>query len=224
MALLSAALIAIIATGLWVAWRSRPASDWRVDASPGALPAPSQTLYDVEGTFVRVTRAGEQRLTYGDRLRPGDELVFSYMSSRSTYLYIVNEPDVGQALLMFPLPGSEPANPLPANARITLPGAYRWQVTSAGGREHFIVFASPQPVGAFDQSFARLAAPRVGEPIRNVPLPAGTTERLRGVGGLVPADARRNESRLTALFTVPLRGRETADGLWVRQLTLENPR
>jgi hypothetical protein len=47
---------------------------------------------------------------------------------------------------------------------------------------------------------------------------------LRGVGGLAKAPALPSTTGLTAEFGVPLpNGAETARGVWVRQLTLENP-
>ena len=100
-----------------------------------------------------------------------------------------------------------------------------WQVTSAGGREHFVVFVSPQRVEAFEQVFAALASPRAGEPVTRTPLPADAIERLRGIGGLSPSrPASSSGPRFSMLFTTPLTGqKETARGLWVRLLTLDNP-
>ena len=70
-----------------------------------------------------------------------------------------------------------------------------------------------------------LATPSVDRtPTTAAPLPAGTAERLRGVGGLVAAPRAADAPRFSSLFTIPLPGtRETAQGLWVRRLTVENP-
>ena len=48
-------------------------------------------------------------------------------------------------------------------------------------------------------------------------------ETFRGVGGLAPVQPRPTlGTRFRDLFTTPLEGRETARGLWVRQLTIAN--
>jgi hypothetical protein len=39
-----------------------------------------------------------------------------------------------------------------------------WQVTSAGGREHFLIFVSPEPLKEFEKTFASLALPNTNEP------------------------------------------------------------
>ena len=116
--------------------------------------------------------------------------------------------------------GKKPDNPLPANQRKRIPEGFFWQVTTAPGREHFVVIASPEPLHAFDDAFAHLEAPRVGEP---VVLAHDTAQRFRGVAGLVPSTPSTNDTRLSSLFTTPLLGRETVEGLWARQLTLQNP-
>jgi len=50
-----------------------------------------------------------------------------------------------------------------------------------------------------------------------------TISQLRGVGGLA-ASAARASARLASVFTQPLgEAEETTRGLWVRQLTVDNP-
>ena len=181
--------------------------------------------YGVDAAFYRVSSAGEERLAQGQRLTLGDRLSFKLQTSVPSYLYIVNEPENGQPYLLFPLPGQARQNPLPAGAHARVPDRYDWQVTTAGGREHFVVFVSPQRVEAFEAAFAGLAAPREGEQVTSAPLPTGSIERLRGVGGLTPSTSEAsNGPRFSDMFTTPLSNRpETARGLWIRQLTLDNP-
>ena len=51
-----------------------------------------------------------------------------------------------------------------------------------------------------------------------------TLLKLRGVGGLTAAPGSQSSARLANVFTSPLGdGEETAHGLWVRQLTVDNP-
>jgi hypothetical protein len=188
-------------------------------------PTVEPSSYEVDAGFYRSSDTGDERLEPGRTLALGDRLSFRLETSVPTYLYIVNEPDQGKAFLLFPLPGQALRNPLPPRAQVRVPEGVDWQVTSAGGREHFVVFVSTQSVDAFEQAFAKLPSPRVGEPLTSAALPEGALERLRGVGGLIPArDVPSDVPRFSTLFSTPLTGqRETARGLWIRSLTLDNP-
>jgi len=218
-------VVALVAVGVW-RWSERsqrPPAAAFVPSTPAAA-APHES-YDIDAAFHKITNRGDERLVAGSRVVPGDRLFFTVRASVPTYLYVVDEPDVGEPYLLFPLPGQTPANPLPANEPTRVPASVSWQVTSAGGREHFVVFASPQHIDAFEQEFGRLGTPQVGQPVTALRLPSAAAERLRGVGGLVPAaPATQSGARLSSLFTTPLKSeRETASGLWIRQLTVENP-
>ena len=145
-------------------------------------------------------------------------------------MYVVNEDDHGEAYLLFPLPGQKLTNPLPAGSPTRLPGdrdgtTLYWQVTSAGGREHFLIFASPEPVTAFEKIFGALPRPELHAPVVSAPLSHDVVGLLRGVGGLVAQSARQPAgSRLAEQFTTELAPTvETARGLWVRQITFDNP-
>ncbi|MGH9384779.1 MAG: serine/threonine-protein kinase [Vicinamibacterales bacterium] len=224
--------IAFAAIASWL-WRAAPATSpepaSRVSAptaAPSSASAPAGASYEIDAGFYRVTDAAAEPLGPETRLAIGDRLFFTVQATVPTFLYIVNEPEQGEPFLLFPLPGSRVQNPLPANQRVRVPGDLYWQVTSAGGREHFVVFASPDRVPAFEEAFAALATPSAGRAPRDAaPLPSATAERLRGVGGLVstvpPGQAG---ARFSSLFTTPMSGRrEAANGLWVRRLTVENP-
>jgi serine/threonine-protein kinase len=187
--------------------------------------APASATYEIEAALYRIRQRTEERLQPGARVAPGDELYLKLQASTPLHLYVVNEDEKGAAFLLFPLPGQPQDNPLPAGRVVTLPGALRWRVTSAGEREHFLVFASPDPVESLEQAFARLPTPKEGVPLASAELPDTTLEKLRGVGGLTPAPAPESRGAgLSRLFTVPLTdAREQARGLWVRQITLDNP-
>ena len=109
-------------------------------------------------------------------------------------MFVVNEDDLGEAYLLFPLPGQGLSNPLPARQRHEIPGVVNgervtWTVTSAGGREHFLIFASPEsPSPVFDRIFATLPHPTADRPA--APLSTDLAGALRGVGGLAKAPAR----------------------------------
>jgi len=138
---------------------------------------------------------------------------------------VVNEDDKGASFLLFPLPGQRAGNPIQPGQEVTLPGAVRWKITSAGGREHLVVFASPDRMEAFEQVFASLATPRENAPVIGASLEPRTIERLRSVGGLTASPAPQTTAAgLSQLFTAPLtNARETVHGLWIRQITLDNP-
>ena len=172
---------------------------------------------------------GETRLRAGDHVAPGDALFMKLHVSTPTYVYIVNEDDQGESLLLFPLPGQAVANPIAAETMVRVPGTKNeeisWQVSNVGGREHFLIFASPERVTAFEDLFATLPRPVFGKPVsRAERIPTGTISKLRSVGGLTTAPAVKTSANLANVFKTPLGdGPETANGLWVRQLTLDNP-
>lgn len=228
-ALAAAAVVAaLVVTIAGLTWRGAP--------TPGNLSAgaPDDVIadiagqdtasYDIEAAFYRAGRAGEERLGSDTRLAPGDQLFLRMEASVPVHLYVVDEDEKGAAFLLFPLPGQVLSNPLPAGQTVTVPGASRWLVTSEGEREHFLVFASPEPVESLEQAFARLPVPKEGAPVGGA-LERDTVEHLRGVGGLTPAPVTEvRDAGLSRLFTLPLtNARERTRGLWVRQLTIDNP-
>ena len=189
---------------------------------------PTAAIYNIDAGLYRVTEAGETRLRPGDRVAPGDRLALQAQLSRPAHIYVVNEDEVGESYLLFPLPDQSIANPLPAGQRVRLAGGgttpLNWTVTTAGGREHFLIFATPEPLPAFDRMFAALPHPQLNAPMLAAPLTTEALGVLRGVGGLT-ASPRASAGKLTEQFTTPLPDTaETASGLWVRQITLANPR
>jgi hypothetical protein len=191
---------------------------------PASNTAVTGTAYDIDAAFYRAGSGGEQRLHADSRVAPGDELFLDLMASVPVNLYVVNEDEHGQAFLLFPMPGQRPTNPLPAGKRVTIPDRARWQVDKPGEKEHFIVFASPEPIESLETAFAALPTPREGATV-TASLPQTSVQRLRSVGGLkatdVPSD---NLPRLWSLFKTPLADApEHTRGLWVRQITVDNP-
>jgi uncharacterized protein DUF4384 len=108
------------------------------------------------------------------------------ITSVPTFVYIVNEDERGESLLLFPLTGQSVINPLAPGKTHRLPGAYNWYVDTPGGREHFIIFASPDRLTDFEQTiFASMPRPQSGKPVLNVRLTEAAKNMLRSVGGLV---------------------------------------
>jgi hypothetical protein len=178
---------------------------------------------------LHAARAGQEvRLASGSRVQPGDELFMTLEASRPVFVYVVNQDEAGSAFLLFPLPGYEPANPIPAAGTVRLPGSrdgeqHSWQVTSAGGREHFLVYVSPERLGAFEQVLTALPRAEVGRSVEHVPLTPALVGTLRGVGGVVPGAAPRPGMPTLAELQPMPDGREMTSGVWARRITLENP-
>lgn len=227
-------IVAAAAYTLALRWtnfgNARPAAPV-VTSAPTATPltGAAETTYQIETALYRVRENQEDRLGPGARVRPGDQLFATIRVSVPAYVYIVNEDDRGMSYLLFPLPGHKLTNPLAAGKINRIPDAdggseMNWQVTTAGGREHFLVFASPERMPVFEQMFAALPSPEVGRPIQQMQLPDDAVRRLRGVGGLISSPGSANSARLSLHFATPLAGKEeTAQGVWVRQLTVDNP-
>jgi len=225
-----AAVIAGIVIGTpvyWLATRDRvtPAA-----AASAPVAAPSgATAYTIDASLYRISDAREARLRPGDRVAPGDQLALQIQVSKPTHIYVVNEDDRGESYLLFPLPDQTVANPIPAGRPVRLPAAgsntpLYWKVTSAGGREHFLIFATPEPLPAFDRMFASLPRPQLNAAVLAAPLSGDAVGMLRGVGGL-SASPGAGAGKLAEQFTTPLPPTaESANGVWVRQITLENPR
>ena len=228
----AAAVVLVLGLASWL-WASRSTSQVEAVRRPPVDPPVAAAVagnYQVEAAFYRDQDGRDVRLEYGARVVPGDRLSLQVHGSVPLYVYIINEDERGASFLLYPLQGEQAGSPLPAQKRHQLPGVVNgertyWVINSAGGREHFVIFATPEPPSpAFTRMFENLARPTMGAPILAQPLHADLVGALRGVGGLATAPARPTPSVLTNEMTVPLPdGEETARGVWVRQMTLENP-
>jgi hypothetical protein len=216
---------------------NRRASVTPAVASAASTPAAPSTAvnaatanYQVAARMYRVVDGSPRPLEPGDRLAPGDQLYLDVRTSRPANVYVVNEDERGESYLLFPLPNQSASNPLPAGTDHRLPGVVNgreayWQVTSAGGREHFVIFVSPEPLKEFERTFASLPLPRTSEPVLSARLSERAVGILRGVGGLVPASPQaQTVTSLSQVFSTPLpKDTETTSGAWVRQVTFANP-
>jgi serine/threonine-protein kinase len=206
-----------------------PASERLNRSAPPSQAAPAIVTYQIQANFYREA-ADQQRilLRSGQRLTPGDQMFVEVLTSVPVFVYIVNEDERGESLLLFPLTNQSVANPLAPGKTHRLPGLSNWYVDTPGGREHFIIFASPDRLADFEQTiFASLPRPQSGKPVLNARLTEGAKNILRSVGGLVvsPEAKAQGAGPVSRLFPAEPLGdtQETAHGLWIRELTVENP-
>jgi serine/threonine protein kinase len=198
-----------------------PAPAETTGGSPAsAALASSNDAYEVDARLLVRGSGGDRRLRTGDPVAPGDALVLSFSGSRPLYVYVVNRDEQGSAHLLFPLSDCRPRNPIAGGRRQVLPGrcggtATAWQVSSAGGREFFLVMASPVRLTQMEEKLAALSTPRPSD------------ERLRGVG---ERTALPEEAPVTITFPELIdlaeadAGPKTrARGLWHEEIVLENP-
>jgi serine/threonine protein kinase len=185
--------------------------------------------YSVEAALYRVsgTSGLRERLESGAGLSLGDNLSFEFKASAPLYVYIINEDEAGHAYALFPIPGLDQENPLPANATHLLPGKREgknlsWAVDSPGGREHLMVLASPERLVEFENEMKGLARP--GEIA--VALPERAMISLRGIGSLSEspiANQQRSAGRLFEMAHEMAATSEVVHGVWMRRIDLENP-
>src|SRR6185503_13004041 len=121
--------------------------------------------------------------------------------------------------------------PLPPDSSFVLPGTvagrdYGWTVTSAGGREHVLVIASPEPIAEIEADLGRLPRAEPDGPLRYAPMGSASVERLRGIGTMSPESPGAPAPASSPVFDRfrALAGRETdVHGVWIRHVVLENP-
>jgi serine/threonine protein kinase len=230
-----AALLAL-SIGGWLAYsmfriESPAPTEIKVDTRKPDVPVSSAApgTYRIEAAMFRFDNGGEVRLGPGSPVGPDDRLSMEVRASVPVHVYVVNEDDMGESWLLFPIPGQGLANPLPAGQRHRLPGTLGgedmyWQVTSLGGREHFVVFASPEPLSpALTNLLEKLPRPTLGRPVIAHPLPEAVVPVLRGVGGLAARPPAAGGPRIADRSYTSLSGvEEELSGTLVRQITFEN--
>jgi eukaryotic-like serine/threonine-protein kinase len=150
----------------------RPALGWRALVAPigmaalvliGLVVALTQwravPAWQTQAAFFRMDGRGGNALADGATIALGDRLALKFQSDRPAYVYIFDDDGSGQASVLFPLAGIEPANPLSANTAYQLPGKsptanLTWQVSSTAEREEFVVLAADQPQPELEQAVA----------------------------------------------------------------------
>lgn len=191
------------------------------EATPGAA-----AEVEVAASLWRARGGDRVRLEDGGAIAAGDHLFLDYLGVEPLYVYVLDEDERGETYTLFPVAGTDLANPLPAGVPLRLPGQragepFDWVVTSAGGREHVLVVASRRRLAVLEDLVAATTPAESGREVRYAQVPDEAMATLRGIGGLAPAPAGgAPESRLGAL-AAGLAARKGAD-LWVRHLVLQS--
>ncbi|HET9939993.1 MAG TPA: serine/threonine-protein kinase [Candidatus Eisenbacteria bacterium] len=215
--LLAAAALAVLVVA-YIAWLSTPPRSSPPIAVQAALAADAKLYRERDGK--------SERLLPGARVEPGDKLYLELTGDDAMNVYVFNQDEKGSVFVLFPLPGLDAANPLPAKQSNRLPGSRQgvpesWQVTSAGGSEELFVVASRTPLAALEQELAAVPRARPGAPVQ---LGEEMLHTLRGIGGTEPSEvetakAPRLSDVLAKVSQDPARSRD----LWVWQTRLANP-
>lgn len=170
-------------------WRMRPAQ-WAAVAGVCALfaaaavvwrptPAPA---FAIDSGFYRDSAGQRERLADGAPITVGDRLRLDVAAGQPTWVYVFNDDGSAAPIVLFPLPGIAPVNPLRPGTRWQLPGhdgvnALSWQVDREAERETFVIVASTQPLAPVEQRIAQW----------NHAVDADAALVARGVGRLAPA-------------------------------------
>jgi hypothetical protein len=147
---------------------------------------------------------------------PGDRLYLEVEATETVHVWVVNEDLEGNLFVLFPIAGLDLGNPLLGGALYRLPGRLEgvpqeWQVTSAGGRERFLVIAARGHLAEVERELAGLTAAN--------PSPEGVN---RGVGALRPAPAA-GSGRIDELVEHLTAGAPQDGSVWLMRLELANP-
>jgi hypothetical protein len=241
-----AALVVVAAIAGFLALRSRqsppparPAAATAERPAAGAPvaamtpPAKPVAVPEVEVSLERVTDASREVLRTGDRVDPGDRLSLRLSAREPVYAYVLNEDERGDVYVLFPLRDRGASNPLAAGVPHRLPGGAAhddldWLVTSAGGKETFLILIAREALAPVEDALKSLPRPRMDAPVSYAPLVPEALGRLRGVGGVARRPAGdepgggAGAGRLRELAQ-SLSGTSDARGIWIRLIVLENP-
>lgn len=205
--------------------------------SPGGVAPPrvSSTAPDSPPALVASVRLYRERdgvsepLMPGSGVAPGDALYLELAADEPMSVYVVNEDEMGDVYVLFPLPGLDQTNPLPPNAVHRLPGTRagqreNWAVTSAGGSEDVFVIASREPLRQVEIALSKFPPAAPGTEVRYRRLSA---ETFRGIGGTTVAEAApapaARPSKLADILGTLASQPEHARDIWIWQTRLSNP-
>jgi serine/threonine protein kinase len=188
--------------------------------------APSAITADVR--MYRARRGIETPIGPGGEITPGDALFMDIRPSASGYVYVLDEDERGEVVVLFPLPEVDVTNPLEAGVWSRLPGRrherpIHWQVTSPGGREVVMALLAREPLRQLEREIAGFSRATSGAPIVYGKVGSEALGSLRGIGGVVGAvESEGPPPRLSRILRA-LPSDKSAD-LWSWQIELANAR
>ena len=179
------------------------------------------------------TGAVERPLHDGDRLTVGSQLAFTCEPREAVHVYILNEDQMGEVHVLFPVRGGEKRNPLPPGSRHRLPGSsFNWEVSSAGGHEKILVIASSREIEALDSavsrerldgSYALLSREETGRVLRGIGKIARRDEEGSTANSLVEGFLRDLTVQTGAAGSAGAAGGWVSADVWVQGFSLANP-
>jgi hypothetical protein len=174
----------VLAAGAWLAWPAVFPADWRSTAK-----------------FLRVATSGNVELDANSTLRTGDRVRLALDSTRSAYVYVLNEDAQGNATVLFPAADDAMRSPLSAAAMAQLPGGQgstlAWEVTADSAAEEFVVVAALRRVPELEEHLAAWRRAAAAERTRalgavvDVPPPSLRGTRLREIVAMLERDPRQ---------------------------------
>lgn len=213
---------AVLLGGLVAAFLLMFVARWWWSVSPPALSEPPL----IAGAQLYAQREGRAvPLQSGHRIAPGDHLFLELEPAREAFVYVLTEDELGAAYLLFPVPGLELRNPLPPGAPVRLPGSRQgrpidWRVTSAGGRDHILIVATPERQEEIEAEIQRWQLPADWQGV-DFPLSPQGAGRLRGIAGLAEREDR-DDDRASPPRRLQRLARPAPEA-WSRHLVLVNP-
>ena len=180
--------------------------------------------YSIEATLYRGLPDGGQRaLSTSDAVAVNDQVFLEVQGTRDLYVYVVNRDLSGDMTLLFPHPQLEEQNPLSGKSVHRLPGRLGgqevdWKISTAGGREQFLIIASPGRLTDLEANIKDLDRPGYA--------PVSAEALVRGVKEFAAAAGRARTPGTDATEQIfrqarPLgHDRESTRGAWIRKLEL----
>ena len=158
----------------------------------------------------------------------GDRLAMAIQGSDSMYVYVLDQDEVGNVFVLFPLPGLNLANPLShtcATAFPEPPGTARTHGRSRSReRETVFALASREPLKSLEQEIELVPRARPGQAI---PLDRLAVLRLRGIGGVEATRTEGVQGSASTSGAFDLAGAlertMQSSRVWFWSTTLENP-
>ena len=172
--------------------------------------------------------AGDQPLLPGARIHKGDRLAMAIQGSDSMYVYVLDQDEVGNVFVLFPLPGLNLANPLPIRApppSRSRPGQHVLMGGHDRGKGDRPARSPPASRSrAFEQEIELVPRARPGQAI---PLDRLAVLRLRGIGGVEATRTEGVQGSASTSGAFDLAGAlertMQSSRVWFWSTTLENP-